>query len=71
MLKFLKCKNPNISHIKLAFGKLLQDWVYYKCECGYEFEGFIEIYNDVIPDQLPCFENVNPDDDTKEFPTIK
>ena len=27
--KFLKCKNPTVNHIKLAFGILLEEWKKY------------------------------------------
>jgi len=69
--KFLKCKNPTVNHIKLAFGILLEEWKKYKYDCGYEFEGFFEMGHDVIPDHLPCFEDVDPKDDTRELPSIK
>lgn len=75
--KFLKCKNPVAGHIKLAFGKLLEEWKNYKCDCGYEFEGFIEVWNDLIPDEFPALDNldnfksVDTEAETKELPKVK
>lgn len=71
MVKFLKCVNPSVSHIKMVYGDLLNDWVNHKCDCGYNFEGFVELSVELLPDNLPAFKDVNPEDDTKILPVIK
>lgn len=71
MVKFLKCTNPAYNHIKMAYGKMLEEWPLKKCDCGYPFEGFIDLANDVASDQMPAFEDVDPKADTKILPTIK
>lgn len=59
MVSFIRCKNPNVNHIKYIYGDLIDTWKGYKCDCGYEFED--NIY----------FENVDPMADTKELPVLK
>lgn len=70
MFKFIKCTNPNINHVKMIYGYLVETWNSRKCECGYDFEGLTEVPLDVI-DNDPAFQNVNPEDDTKILPYLK
>lgn len=69
-IRFVKCKNPNYQHIKMVYGELLKTWNKLVCECGNEFEGFIEICNDVCPDKFSAFEDVDDKAETKVFPPI-
>lgn len=71
MIKFLKCLNPNASHIKMVYGLMLQEWKHYKCECGYDYEGFTALEYDILSDDLPAFDDVDPEAETGEHPAIK
>ena len=71
MFKFLKCTNPNVNHIKMVYGNLLKEWMSHKCECGYDFEGFIDISSELFSDNHPSFQDVDPAADTKILSAIK
>lgn len=71
LLKFLKCKNPNYQHIKAAYGDFIDNWQQYRCDCGHEFEGFVEISNDTCSDNFPAVEVGDAESETKLLPAIK
>jgi hypothetical protein len=62
--KYLRCKNPNCHKIKLAYGDILKNWHTCFCECGGEFEEYLNqnVYSDAVND---FFENVDPKDETR------
>jgi hypothetical protein len=71
MIKFIKCSNPVINHIKMVYGDQEKNWRKYKCECGYDFEGFIDVPSELTIDNHPSFQDVDPEADTKILSAIK